>query len=289
MLKLVGDNPFNGVSHLSQEKAMSRDVNISDPKYAAKLVKISLDNGADGFMFSISDVTLSILRTLREEYSTNTKLYAITPAAGESARNMGASGGVEGLVKKSAKQAISSRNLKAMSMGIVGSASMNPDLLLRSFISLEISRIKAAAGKHADIESLMLHEIVTDLALALDLDWLLASYIDFVNDLGIMPGFETRNFVYLVRKFKAWNFDISKVSIAAPFNRIGFQMIPSQVDCENTLASLSNTHVIAISVLAAGYLKPVDACGYVKNLSNLNGIAVAVSNMHHAQETFRFF
>ena len=51
MLKLVGDNPFHGVSHLSQERATARGTEITNPTYAADLVRISLENGADGFMF----------------------------------------------------------------------------------------------------------------------------------------------------------------------------------------------------------------------------------------------
>ncbi len=289
MLKLVGDNPFNGVSHLSQEKALSRVANIFDPEYAAKLVKISLDNGADGFMFSSSDVTLSILRILNKEYSLRTKLFAIIPAAGESARAMGASGGVDGLIKKSVKQAISSRNLKAMYMGALGSLSMNPDLLFRTFISLEISRIKSYAGKNADIESIMLHEIVTDMALALDLKWLFKSFIRSLDNQKIQPGFETRNFPFLVKKFQKWGFDMGKLAIAAPFNKIGFLMIPSKQACEETLTTIPDCNVIAISVLAAGYLKPLEAFDYIKGQTNLKGVAIAVSKEQHAYETFKPF
>lgn len=59
---LVGDNPFHGISHLSQERAIARGKDLSNPQYAAGLVRTALDNGADGFMFSVSDTTLSILK-----------------------------------------------------------------------------------------------------------------------------------------------------------------------------------------------------------------------------------
>jgi hypothetical protein len=240
-------------------------------------------------MFSISDITLSILRILHQDFSYNTKLFAITPAAGESARGMGATGGVEGLIKKSAKQAIYSRNLKAMYMGIRGSLWMDSEFLLRSYLSLEISKIKSAAGKCADIKSLMLHEIVTDLALSLDLKWIFDSFIDFISSQKIQPGFETRNFAYLIAKFKNWKIDLAKVTIAAPFNKIGFLMIPSKKVCEETLYSIPTSNVLAISVLAAGYLNPSEAAGYIKSQPLLKGVAIAVSKEHHARETFKFF
>ncbi len=94
MLKLVGDNPFHGVSHLSQDKAVARGNKICDPEYAAKLVKTSLESGADGVMFSVSETTLALLKILQKEYfKKDFRLFAITPAAGESARAMGPGGG----------------------------------------------------------------------------------------------------------------------------------------------------------------------------------------------------
>ena len=62
-------------------------------------------------------------------------------------------------------------------------------------------------------------------------------------------------------------------------------MNPSQVDCENTLSSLSGANVIAMSVLAAGYLKLDDAIDYIKT-KNLGGIVVGVSKEQQARETF---
>ena len=61
---LVGDNPFHGISHLSQERARVRPTETSSKRrtYAANLVQLSLENGADGFMFSVDEATLSIVR-----------------------------------------------------------------------------------------------------------------------------------------------------------------------------------------------------------------------------------
>jgi hypothetical protein len=289
MLKLVGDNPFQGVSHLSQQRAVARGFDITRPEYAANLVRMSLENGADGFMFSISDMTLSILRLLREKYRVrDLRLYAITPAAAEFARLMGPLGGIEGIVKRTAKQMIASGNLETIFGGLKGVLTMNPKTLLHSFLRYEISRVKSAA-KQAIFESVMLHEMVTDLALALDLKWLFVSYMGFMKNIGLMSGFETRNFVFLVNKFREWNIGMGEVIVAAPFNKIGFQMSPSQSDCEETFASLPKSTVIAISPLAGGYLGPAEAIAYIKSLKNLKGVAVAVSNDHQAQETFKLF
>jgi len=107
---LVGDNPFQGVCHLSQERAMARGNEISNPEYAAELVKIALENGADGFMLSVSEMTLSILRKLPEKRD-NLKLYAIVPAAYEFVR-LASQLGTLGLIGHLAREIVSPETLK---------------------------------------------------------------------------------------------------------------------------------------------------------------------------------
>ena len=135
--------------------------------------------------------------------------------------------------------------------------------------------------------SILLHEVVTDMALALNMEWLIRTHIEFMQGRGIKPGFETRNFAYLVGKFEEWRIDFRKVVIAAPFNPLGFQMCPSRAECEAALARIPEAEVIAFSILAAGYLKLPEAIEYVASLTDLNGLAVGVSKEHHARETFK--
>ena len=63
-LLLVGDNPFHSISHLSQERARGRTEDPGNPKYAASLILTALENGSNGFTFSVSETTLAILKEL---------------------------------------------------------------------------------------------------------------------------------------------------------------------------------------------------------------------------------
>jgi hypothetical protein len=288
---LVGDNPFHGISHLSQERARGR-IGLKNPnnvEEAAKLVKLSLQNGADGFMFSVSETTLSILTNICiDEGKFEPSLYAIVPYAYEYVRLAAQMGGVSGLAKRVTKQVITSANLKAAAFGLYGIIN-NFDLssFLKAYILYEHSRIKSAAGKNACIKSILLHEIITEMALALNMDWLFKSYIKFMSGLEIQPGFETRNFAYLVGKFRDWQIDFGKVTIATPFNKVGFQMNPSKETCEKSLQIAADSEIIAMSVLAAGYLKPPEAIDYLRYLPNISGVVIGVSREQHAQETFK--
>ena len=287
---LVGDNPFHGISHLSQERARTRTIeeNHETTEQATHLVKLCLENGANGFMFSVDEITLAIIKNLGKINSIdNVSLYAIVPYAYEYVRKATQTGGVSGLAKKLAKEMIFSSNAKVIALNIAGLIRFNPSALLRTYVAYELSRIKSSVRSNVCLKSVMLHEILTDMALALNMDKLFKSYIKFMEKSSVRPGFETRNFAYLVNKFREWNIDFSKITLTASFNKVGFQMCPSKDECEEALEYAHEAEVIAMSILAAGYLKPKEAISYLENLQGLSGIVVGVSKERQATETFK--
>jgi len=285
---LVGDNPFHGISHLSQERSRARGDTPTNPEYAAELIWISLENGANGFMFSVSEKTLSILTHLRKKRTANRlSLYAIVPYAYEYVRLAGKVGGIPGLAKKIIKQIVFSGNFNAMASGLKGVLKSDLNSLVKTYLSYEISRIKSSAGKQTELDSVILHQLITDMCLAFNLEWIFKLYVDFMLKNRLKPGFNTGNFALLAKKFKKWKINLEDIMIAAPFNKIGFQMVPSKEKCEKALAEMPKPNVLAISVLAAGYLKPEEAIDYIARLPNIKGVAVGVSKERHAHETFR--
>jgi hypothetical protein len=285
---LVGDNPFHGISHLSQERARNRfDEKSNNQKDASELVKTALQNGASGFMFSVSETTLGILKSLDENQDLD--LYAIVPYAYEYVRLSTKTGGVSGLAKKIFPKIAFSSNLFAVAPSLGGLLRADPKAFLKAYVVYEMSRIKSAKPKKARLKSVLLHEIITDMALALDLRSIFEDYIDFMQKRTVRPGFETRNFSYLVNKFEEWDMDFSKITLTAPFNSIGFQMNPSKAECEKSLGRIAGCEVVAMSILAAGYLKPEDAANYLSTLQNITHVVVGVSKKTHAQEGFRLF
>jgi hypothetical protein len=286
---LVGDNPFHGISHLSQERARSRNYSNDSVADKTDIVVTAIKNGAEGFSFSVSDVTLRILKTLRERGEIEAlKLYAIVPYAFEYVR-IATQTGTPSLAKKVAKQIFFSGDIGAVFGGLGAVVSMNPTALMKTYIGYEISRIRSAAGKKADLASILLHEVVTDMGLALNFDWLFKSYISYLNGKGITPGFNTRNFPYLVKKFTEWNINLDQILVETQFNKVGFQMNPSREEYEKTLSNGPTPIVLAISVMAAGYLKPAEAVDYVASLGNLKGVVAGVSTEQQAKELFPLF
>lgn len=287
---LVGDNPFHGVSHFSQEHARSRDAAIEQADYAADLVAISIRSGADGFFFTASDRTLEICRLLAAlETGATVQLHAIVPYAYDLVRSAVRVGGLPKLAKDIGKQIVLSRNLKAATSGVFGIVRSDPAILLKAYLLYEVSRLRsvAEASNNLNLSSVMLHEIVTDMALGLDMEWLFKTHVEVMQVCGITPGFDTRNYPMLVEKLGNWGVDLSRIIVATPFNTIGFQMAPSKEACEATLAKQDGPDVIAFSILASGYITLRDAAEYLDTLPNLNGVAVGVSKECQARETFR--
>lgn len=284
---LVGDNPFHNISHLSQERARARTDDPSDPKFAAKLISTAVNNGANGFMFSVSDTTLAIIKEVgKADFPDGSfGLYAIVPYAYEYSKLATQLGGIPGLAKKVGKE-IFMKNIWAVGFGIKGMLTMEPEAILKAYLSYEISRVKSRMSHGMVLESVLLHQLITDMALALDLDWLFKSYVSYLEKRHIKPGFNTGNFPFLVKKFTAWGLDLSKVVIAAPLNKVGFQMIPSVEENENALALLPKPVVIGISILAAGSLGIETAADYMRYLPNIKGVAVGISKEKQATETF---
>jgi len=288
-LLLVGDNPFLNISHLSQQKARDRTENPGNPDFASHLLRLALENGANGFTFSVCDSNLSIIEKLNLEGLDSLGLYPVVPYAFEYVQKATQRGGISGLVKTLGLDMVKSGNVESLFYGALTSVTYSPKALLKAYLGYELSRLDSVVNDKVQVESVLLHQLVTDLALALDLDWLFKDYIKYLSRKRITPGFNTGNFVYLVKKFREWKIDFAKILILAPFNKVGFQMMPSIETCEESLRLLSAPSVIAISVLAAGFVKPPEAAEYIAGLPNIKGVALGVSKPNHAKETFAVF
>lgn len=287
-LLLVGDNPFHSISHLSQERARSRTEDPSNPKYAAGLILTAMENGANGFTFSVSETTLAILEELNmHNVLDSLRLYPVVPYAFEYVRFANQSG-IPGLARKFGAELVRSKSLRSIGYGLKSALTTDLSSILKTYLSYEICRIRSVSSK-VRLESMILHQLITDMALALDLDWLFKEYIDFLIRRNITPGFNTGNFPVLVNKFSEWNIDLRDIAIETPFNKAGFQMTPSIEECEKALSAIPKPIVIAISVFAAGYVDLSSAGKYIMALPNIKGVAIGVSKEKHAKESFQLF
>jgi len=72
------------------------------------------------------------------------------------------------------------------------------------------------------------------------------------------------------------------------FNKVGFQMNPSREECENALSQYQG-EIIAMSILAGGFLQVKDAYQYLSKFQKINNAVIGVSSIEHAKKTFEIF
>jgi hypothetical protein len=283
---LLGDNPFTGVDHLSQERARERLARL-DTKKIVQVIDTAFANGAQGLAFSTTPIIYEALREMkRRGDKIDFGLYPLLPYAQTYVRTA-TEKGLLGL----AQEVLSKLNWKAKAKTIAGGglslATFDPKRVLRTYIDAELELLSNNAPENARVKSIFLHEIITDLAISFDAVDLIQGYANHIMDsYRVMPGFETRNFPKFVDFARRCELKLDQISILTPFNKVGFQMNPSREACEEVLNRSVGVNIIAMSILASGYIDLSSALQYLKGLGDIKSFVVGASTSAHAQETF---
>lgn len=279
----IGDNPFQGIHHLSQARGRSRPQQLANVDHVARIVQVAHDNGAQGLFFTTSPAMLRVLEALARQ-GLSTELHVIIPNALSVVRGATVEGPV-GLGRQLVRKMAARLNWRVMIDVLVGLAVADPQRLMRSWLLDELYVLRPMAQGHR-LRTLFLHELVTDTALALNMVWPFRVHIESTRKTGLIPGFETRNLSLLAERFRKWQLSASGVAIAAPFNVAGFQMHPSREECERAARNLADASITGFSLLASGYVSLERAIEYVRMSPWLSSIAIGVSSEAQAQQTF---
>ncbi len=276
---LLGDNPLMGVDHLSQERARLRG--IATAKNIVELLEFAYNVNVRGFVVSTHPQLKGIIEYLLKYTDLKEKIrfYPILPYAYGYVRQMTEKGIVATITDALAPASVYEK-ARIMFSGGLSLIKKDTKGLLKTFIDVELLPLN-----EVNIKCVFLHDVLTDLALSLNLREIFELFIEHIKDkYKVRAGFVTKNFARLNRQLNEWN--IEKQVIMAPFNKVGFQMNPSREECEEELRKC-NHDVIAMSTLAAGYLKLDEAYDYLFRLPNIKSVVVGVSNKKHAEETFK--
>ena len=284
---LIGDNSFIGVSHLSQERARERTENLTIASIV-DIIKTASACGATGYTFSTHPVNLQILTELKksEKIQDRLELYPVLPYAQAYVR-LANEKGMRGLVDETlSKLPLLERTRTVLQTGY---STLRLDVagILKSYLDIELTPYINAKPKNSNLQSVLLHEVATDLCVGLHNMQFLETFAQQIKDkYHVTPGFVTYNLVSFVKLFQEQGVSLEDVLIMTPFNKIGYQMSQSLETCESCLSNLHQGEVIAMSILAGGYLNLNQALDYLRTLPNLSGIAVGVSSTTHAKDTF---
>jgi len=276
---LLGHNQFIGVDHFSQDRARSRTQIFSETQKIIEIVKEFNQLGGGGMMMSTHPRIKPVVESINNDpqLSKNLNLYPLIPYAQGYIRRANEKG-ILGMISDSLAPADAKTKLKISFSAGINFLKKDIMNLLPTIIDIEMLQFK-----DSKVNAVILHNVLTDLALAFQSRNLFEFYIDYIKDTyHVEPGFGTMNFCRLVNSFDKW--EIKKPLILASFNKAGFQMNPSQVECEHCLKE-HDVKLIAMSTLASGYLKPQEAYEYLFSLPKVSSVVVGVSSKEHVQET----
>lgn len=283
---LIGDNAFIGVSHLSHAHARQK-VQELRLETIVEVVKKAISSGATGFAFTVHPTNFRILTALEAigALSPSFEICPVLPYAAGYIRTVNEKG-LNGLANDVLSRLSLRDKTRILLRGTVSAFTSDPFGMLEAYLDTELTGIRRLRG--ASLSSVLLHEIVTDLGVSFQSRELFDRYMGHVRDTyNATPGFVTRNLVRFVNFFEDAGFSMRNVVVMTPVNKVGFQMTPSREACEDCLSHLKGSQVIAMSILAGGYLGLDEAIQYIRHLRNLSGVVVGVSSMHHAEQTFR--
>ena len=286
MLKslLIGDNSFIGVSHLSQVHARQKLQQLRI-ETIVDVIAEALACGATGYTFTVHPNNLQILTALEKtEKLRGLQIWPVLPYAAGFVRTVNEKG-MTGLIGDVLAGLRLTDKAKVLLSSGLSAVTFDPIRMLNTFVDMQLANFLNL--KEANLRTVLLHEVITDLGISFQTRELFDSYTCHIRDnYNAMPGFVTRNFVRFVTYFREAGLSLKDTVIMTPFNSIGFQMNPSKETCERCLSSLTDGNVIAMGILAAGYLELNGAIEYLRGLPNLGGVAVGVSSTEHAKQTF---
>jgi hypothetical protein len=285
---LIGDNPFIGVNHLSQERSRAKSSELNTERIA-RIIQVALESGATGLAFSTHPNMHQVLRYLKEQgYDREFGLYPVIPDATSYVRTASEKGVLGLLTDLFGKMDFAARARSLISGGVSG-LTLSPMRMFRTYLKAEVSILKNVSPKGARLKAIFLHELITDLIVSLELNDLFTMYVKFVRDsLKVFPGFVTRNFARFVDFVSQTGLRMSDIVVLTPFNKMGFQMNPSQEACERSLLRIGNSNIIVMSIMASGHLNLEEATTYLRELPKKLSCVVGVSTESHARETFAY-
>lgn len=277
---ILGHNQFFGVNHLAAQRGNEKHAYFNDTSRIKHIINFSFDHGAKAMMMSTHEraslVAEEILRDNR--LKDDLGIYLLVPYAAKYVRQANEKGLVN-IVKDSLGGTTFGDKLGTFWHGGLGLISKDVKKLLVALIDFEVAQYAKL-----NLKAIFLHDVVTDLVLGWDVPNIFEIYSDHVQKkYNAIPAFCTKNLPKLVETLKGVG--IENPLIMASINKLGYQVNPSLDEFEACLKS-NKLQLLAMSTLAAGYLKPKEAYEYVFSLPCVESVVVGVSTTHHAVETF---
>ena len=278
---VLGHNAFFGVNHLSKQRGAQTEAAFGDVAAITNMLHTAADHHVTAMMLSTHPRAAVLAEAVRADRDLvgRFRFYPLLPYVTKYVRQANEKG-IVNVVLDQLKQGGWASGLTMAARGGLAVLTRDHERMLATLIGLELAPLRGL-----DIKAVFLHDVLTDLALALDIPSVLELHMVEIRErFGARGGFATKNLPLLVERFKRYGFE--RPLVLAQINKLGFGMNPTRQHCERSLAD-SDLQVMAMGTLASGYLKPDEAFDYVFNVPRVESVVVGVSSPAQAAETFR--
>jgi hypothetical protein len=277
---VLGHNSFFGIDHLSAKRAVERSQQLGGPKEILERIEYARECGAGGMMMSTHPLAKELIpmiaksRTLQDGF----QFYPLLPYAQKYVVAANQRGLINAVLDVLAGSE-GAEKLKMIGNMVTVAFTKDVEKILENLIIAELKIFKPVT-----VNAVFLHDVLTDMLLALGLSEIAKFYCRFIHDyFGYQPAFATKNPVVLLQKFLEWGIDDPVLMIH--LNKKGFWVHPDLPRVEKAIRS-NRCRIMAMSTLACGYLTPEEAFPYLASFPTVQSIVVGASSKAHIQETF---
>lgn len=277
---LLGHNQFFGVNHLSAQGGNQRAAYFSDVNHILDMVQYCYDLGVRGMMMSTHERALLVNEALlqQQELRENLGIYLLVPYAAKYIR-MANEKGIVNIVRDSLSGTTMQEKIATFWRGGFGLLTKDVHKIITALIDFEVGPFT-----QLKLRAVFLHDVLTDLILGWDVPEVLKTFARHVEErYQTRPAFCTKNLPLAIKSLR--RVGIENPLLMASINKVGYQVNPSLPAFEQCLRT-EKVQLLAMSTLAAGYLKPREAYEYLYSLPNVVSTVVGVSKKQHAKETF---
>ena len=220
---ILGHNQFLGISHISESKSREKDFKFSKVENIYKVVEMAADAGFTSMIIETHPRMIEFIEYYNDHRTFDIDFYLQFPYVQNYVQQMNEKG-ITGVINEILK-----------TTGFLGASGLalksGWSYLKKDYLSIGMSMLKLeiAPFSNVSLKGLLLHNIVTDLLLSLNVEDSFRMYFEFVRSkLYNKPGLITLNCSMLVNKLNDWK--INSDYIMTPINPNGYDMNPSKSD-----------------------------------------------------------
>ncbi len=277
---ILGHNQFFGVNHLVANLGNQKEAYFSDVERIMDIIEFSYDQGVQGLMMSTHERAVFVSDEIqkRHERLSDLGVYLLVPYVAKYIKQANEKGLVN-IVKDSLGGTSFGEKFSMFMRGGIGLITKDIRKMITALMDFEIAPFRGL-----NLRAIFLHDVMTDLILGWQMADVLELYYDHIKEkYGTTPAFCTKNLPKLMQLLEKTH--IQNPLIMASINKAGYQVSPSREAFEDCLKEY-DLQLLAMSTLAAGYLKPKEAYEYLYSLPKIDSVVVGLSKKDHAIETF---